>query len=142
MAKIVLNAEDLDGFLSEEDKRDIKEIEDMYAESMEACQKIKDSGETDQEAIERLCLSAGRIGHRLEEIAKERGRIHVYSFDTPDEMHAECSRIIAKLRDPETGHEEFLILYVGVIILSFIQLAEKHGNELTENRISSNLSHY
>ena len=108
MAKIVLNAEDLDGFLSEEDKRDIKEIEDMYAESMEACQKIKDSRETDQEAIERLCLSAGRIGHRLEEIAKERGRIHVYSFDTPDEMHAECSRIIAKLRDPETGHEEFL----------------------------------
>ncbi|MCF0237194.1 MAG: uracil phosphoribosyltransferase, partial [Sphaerochaetaceae bacterium] len=34
--------------------------------------------------------------------------IHVYCFDTPQEQHGEASRLIAKLRDPKTEHEEFL----------------------------------
>jgi uracil phosphoribosyltransferase len=40
-------------------------------------------------------------------IAEEPG-IHVYSFETPRTIHGEASRLIAKLRDTETQHEEFV----------------------------------
>lgn len=108
MSKIILNAVDLDGFLTDEDKKNISDIENMYEESLRLCERIDKSERKDEKAIEELSDSARSIGHALEEISKKNGKIHVYSFDTPDEMHAECSRIIAKLRDPKTGHEEFL----------------------------------
>ncbi len=107
MKKIILHATDLDGFLTDQDKTALSQVESMYDESLAACRLI-DGNPSDKDALARLVGSARDIGHKLEEIAKANKRIHVYSFDTPDEMHGECSRIISKLRDPETGHEEFL----------------------------------
>lgn len=105
--KIILHATDLDGFLTEEDKKALKETETMYDESLFLCATLEKKGE-DEEAKAKLVEVARNIGHKLEDITGANDRIHVYSFDTPNEMHGNCSRIIAKLRDPRTGHEEFL----------------------------------
>lgn len=105
--RIILHATDLDGFLQDVDKKHLAEIEAMYAESLDCCKAIE-NGQDMINNTKTLEKSARDIGHKLEEIVKENDRIHVYSFDTPDELHGGCSRIIAKLRDPRTGHEEFL----------------------------------
>ena len=104
MNKIVLHATALDGFLTEQDKNNLDHVYKLYDKSLEACAKIEkgESGEAD------LIQSAREIGDALENISNENGRIHVYCFDTPNEQHGEASRIIAKLRDPKTEHEEFL----------------------------------
>ena len=105
--QIKLHATDLDGFLSKEDMKNIENIESMYALSLDACKRIS-ADKADGNAVSDLVESSKRIVKELERITKENKRIHVYSFETPSEMHAECSRIIAKLRNPETMHEEFL----------------------------------
>ncbi len=107
MNHITLHAQDLDGFLNEDDKKNLDKIEEMYSRTLECCT-LLEKNENDEKAREDLVDSQKKIGYELEKITKENKRIHVYSFETPDEMHAECSRLIAKLRSPETGHEEFL----------------------------------
>ena len=104
MNKIVLHATALDGFLTEQDKINLDNVYSLYDKSLEACSKIEKGENAEADLIQ----SAREIGDALEKISNENGRIHVYCFETPDEQHGEASRIIAKLRDPETGHEEFL----------------------------------
>ena len=105
--KIILHASDLDGFLSEADKKDINEIASMYDGVLDSC-RVLEKDENDEAARAKIAATAYEIGHRLEKICEENKRIHVYSFEKPDEMHGECSRIICKLRDGRTDHEEFL----------------------------------
>ena len=108
--KIILHATDLDGFLKPEDKDKIAHVGSLYTRSLDCCAKIESS--TDLSSIEKakkeLVESSAEIGSYLEDIVSQEPGIHVYCFDTPTEMHAEASRLIAKLRDPKTGHEEFL----------------------------------
>lgn len=103
--RIILHASDLDGYLTENDQKELENIKSMYALSLDCCSRIEGG---DRNAIKELSESARDIGHRLERICSGEKRIHVYSFETPDEQHGAASRIIAKLRNPETGHEEFL----------------------------------
>lgn len=105
--RIVLHAQDLDGYLTDKDKSDINKISDMYKKSLIACEKISKETDADK-AKEDLVSSAMEIGHELERIAKENKRIHTFCFETPKEMQGEASRIIARLRNPKTDHEEFL----------------------------------
>ena len=107
MNRIVLYASDLDGFLTDEDKATIDEIDSMYSRYLELCSKIEK--DEDRESAEKALVDNARAtGHKLEMITRANPRIHVYSFETPQEQHGEASRIIAKLRSPNTGHEEFL----------------------------------
>ena len=107
MNRIVLHASDLDGFLTDEDKATIDEIDSMYSKYLELCSKIE-KGEDRENAEKALVDNARATGHKLEMITRANPRIHVYSFETPQQQHGEASRIIAKLRSPNTGHEEFL----------------------------------
>lgn len=108
--KVILHATDLDGYLKEEDKETIEHVKNLYEKSIDCCARIE--GTTDLAAIGKakndLVESSAEIGAYLEKVIAKEDRIHVYCFDTPQEMHAEASRLIAKLRDPKTGHEEFL----------------------------------
>jgi uracil phosphoribosyltransferase len=49
-----------------------------------------------------------QMGKEMQEIVSNEEAIHVYSFDTPKEAHGEASRLISKLRNPKTQHEEFI----------------------------------
>lgn len=108
--KVILHATDLDGFLTEKDKQQINKVNDLYKETMKACQEIDNSTTSSERIIAetKLSESSSVIGNTLESIVGEEKRIHVYCFETPSEQHAQASRLIAKLRDPKTGHEEFL----------------------------------
>ena len=103
--RIILHASDLDGYLTENDQKELENIKSMYDLSLDCCSRIEGG---DRNAIKELSESARDIGHRLERICSGEKRIHVYSFETPPEMHDEASRLIAKLRSPETSHEEFV----------------------------------
>ena len=48
------------------------------------------------------------MGQVMQEVCKEVPSLKVFSFETQEESHAEASRVIAKLRDVKTGHQEFL----------------------------------
>ncbi|MCF0262305.1 MAG: uracil phosphoribosyltransferase [Sphaerochaetaceae bacterium] len=108
--KVTIHAADLDGFLKEEDKKKIDYVKELYEKSLDACSKIENSSDLNviKNAEEQLVETSSQIGDYLEQVTAAESRIHVYCFESPTEQHGEASRLIAKLRDPKTGHEEFL----------------------------------
>lgn len=108
--KVILHATDLDGFLKDSDKEMIAEVGRLYEKSLESCAVIDNpaNNEARQQAVADLVSNASDIGRFLERSLENEPNIHVYCFETPSEQHGAASRLIAKLRDPKTGHEEFL----------------------------------
>ena len=51
------------------------------------------------------------MGSLMHEICANEPRIQVYSFATPQENHGEASRLIAKLRDINTGQPGVRLLH-------------------------------
>lgn len=102
--KVIIHAADLDGFLQESDKERIEHVNRLYEKSIEACREM----ESGIPSNDKLVAAQGDIGSYLESCVAKEPRINVYCFESPQEQHAAASRLVAKLRDPETGHEEFL----------------------------------
>ena len=107
---IILKASDLDGFLEKEDKTQIKNMNSIYTKAIESFKVLSatESIVKRKSAEAELIQYYSEMGVLMQEITAEEERINVYSFSTPIEMHAEPSRIIAKLRDPRTQHSEFV----------------------------------
>lgn len=122
MNKIILKAQDLDGFLTKEDGELLSRMDDLYARAMLAYQDLDASAtgiatETGiasatgggRSAIEATLIDLyTTMGNLMHELCKKEPRIQVYSFSTPQENHGEASRLIAKLRDIGTGRQEFV----------------------------------
>ena len=107
--RIILHASDLDGFLTDWDKEALQEIETMHSAVSNTAREMEEAeGDARKKKEEELTEGSKAIGYRLEYISRKVPSIHVYSFESPREQHGEASRIIAKLRNPKTGHEEFL----------------------------------
>ncbi|MDR2471716.1 MAG: uracil phosphoribosyltransferase [Treponema sp.] len=110
MNKVVLKAEDLDGFLTDADKKNLSLMDGLYRKAL-ACFNILSTTRLDTEyRREEAALIAlyNEMGNLMQEICQNEEGIRVYSFLTPQESHSEASRVIAKLRDFRTGHEEFV----------------------------------
>ncbi|GHT48454.1 phosphoribosyltransferase [Spirochaetia bacterium] len=110
MNKIILKAEDLDGYLQDRDKASIAGMDAIYKEVL-ACFGKYDAAKTDKELDsekEKFIRLYNDMGALMQDICKTESNIHVYSFGTPHENHAEASRLIAKLRDLRTDREEFI----------------------------------
>ena len=97
--KIVLKAEDLDGYLTKDDLNDLARLQEMYKGA------TAHFAAEDKDAIIR---DFDEMGHEMQNICSKHPNLKVYSFDTEEGAHAEASRVIAKLRSVNTGHEEFL----------------------------------
>ncbi len=97
--KIVLKAEDLDGYLTKKDMDDLALLKSMYADTMKYFEPKNES---------KIVDSFDKMGHELQRICKENPQIKVFSFETDEGSHAEASRVISKLRDINTGHQEFI----------------------------------
>ncbi len=110
MNKVILHATDLDGYLTEADKETIASVDAMYQRYLTHCEALQNAtDEKQREAAEKaITTKARKIGRYLKSIVTAEDNIHVYSFETPRELHGEASRLIAKLRNPSTGQEEFL----------------------------------
>ncbi len=110
MSKITLKAEDLDGYLSAHDNNILEEMNQNYQEVMKTFQLFSTSQsiEKKEKALEDLINFFNKIGTRMREITNAEKQIHVYSFETPESIHGEASRLISKLRDVRTQQPEFI----------------------------------
>jgi uracil phosphoribosyltransferase len=110
MNKVILKAEDLDGYLTGEDREYIARMDRVYREVMSsfsilAASRLDKEKQREEENLIRLF---NEMGSAMQEICKKESGLQVYSFLTPQESHPEASRLIAKLRDVRTGNEEFV----------------------------------
>lgn len=97
--KVILKAEDLDGYLTQDDLQDLKSLQDMYAETLKSFSPVSEAD---------IIRHFDAMGHRMQEICSRHPRIKVFSFETEEGAHAEASRVISKLRDVRTDHAEFM----------------------------------
>jgi len=107
MAKVILKAQDLDGYLTRKDKDVLAEMDRRFQRATDMFRAIAKEPSGGAET-ERLIALSNEMGHAMKEIVAQEPRIHVYSFETPREVHGEVSRLIAKLRDVRTEHPEFV----------------------------------
>lgn len=110
MNKVVLQASDLDGYLTEEDKRTISNMDRKFAEALTLFPRLEGESAAGKRESARKELIAlyNEMGERMQEITRAEPNIHVYSFETPRATHGEASRLIAKLRDNGTETPEFV----------------------------------
>lgn len=110
MDQIILRATDLDGYLTEDDRGVIAEMDRIYAGAEEVMRVLESSpneARADRAKKELIALYQ-TMGDRMQEITSAEPRIRVYSFETPRSVHGEASRLIAKLRDQRTQQSEFV----------------------------------
>ncbi|OQY36290.1 MAG: uracil phosphoribosyltransferase [Spirochaetaceae bacterium 4572_7] len=109
--KIVLKAEALDGFLTNQDKDKLEKMSNLYESAMELFSVLKKYSVSTPEykkAKDEVVYLYQLMGDLMQDIAKSEENLKVYAFETHQTKHGEASRIIAKLRDEKTGHEEFV----------------------------------
>ncbi|MDR1949807.1 MAG: uracil phosphoribosyltransferase [Spirochaetaceae bacterium] len=133
MSKVVLKAEDLDGFLTDEDKAQIVRMDGFYREVMTCFSILSVTRSVSERKREEdnLIRLYNEMGALMQDICKNDTAIHVYSFLTPQESHPEASRVIAKLRDLRTENEEF-VYYIQRAYEMLFKLA--YGGTPGENK--------
>ena len=97
--KIILKAEDLDGYLTKEDQEDLNRLDEMFKETMKFFEPKNEA---------KIIEGYDRMGHEMQKICKSHPQVKVYSFETDVQAQAEASRVISKLRDERTDHQEFM----------------------------------
>jgi uracil phosphoribosyltransferase len=105
MDKVILKAAELDGYLTADDKENLKKLDKLFEKALHIFPKLQ-KGKKDAE--DSLVKVYNEMGVMLQEICQKTPKMHVYTFVTPQEDHSEVSRIIAKLRDINTENREFL----------------------------------
>ncbi len=110
MSRVVLKAQDLDGYLGEGDKASLERMDALYREAMLSFSILSSAHSEEEKRREeaRLVERYNEMGAFMQEICRNEPRLQVYSFVTPPENHGEASRLIAKLRDVNTDHQEFV----------------------------------
>jgi uracil phosphoribosyltransferase len=131
MDKVILKAEELDGYLTAADKESLKIIDIIFNKALEIFPKIQ---EGKKEAQDSLINVFNEMGNAMQEICTKTASIHVYSYISPQEDHSEASRVIAKLRDINTGNREFLYYiqraYEMLFKLAWSGIPGSHKNHL------------
>ncbi len=110
MEKIILKATDLDGYLTDNDKKYLKEINGLYSHAVSSFEILSSSHneqrlKKEKNKLVRLFTEMGDLMH---ELSRNEPQLHIYPFDTPEEIHGEASRLIAKLRSKKTQDHEFV----------------------------------
>jgi uracil phosphoribosyltransferase len=110
MSKVILKAQDLDGFLSDTDKMHIAEMDEIFRDVMSSFKILSTTNNRSERNREEQNLISlyNQMGNKMQDICKNEKNINVYSFQTSQESHPEASRVIAKLRDVKTEHQEFV----------------------------------
>jgi uracil phosphoribosyltransferase len=109
MNKVILKAEDLDGYLSAADRDCLDRMEVLYRHVMEAFKGLESGLQQERRGAEDSLISLyNEVGDIMQQICHQEPNIHVYSFLSPPESRPEASRLIAKLRDIRTEKEEFI----------------------------------
>lgn len=136
---IILKATDLDGYLTEEDHRQVDTMNSLYSKAIDIFEVLSKTTNERRlsEAKQELIGVYDSMGKQMQRIVQEEPRIHVYSFDTPKEVHGEASRLISKLRNTKTQNQEFVYYiqraYELLFNLAFTENATHKKNYLITN---------
>ena len=105
-----MTSTDLDGYLTEKDHELLSKMNSYYSEAVKIFKSISSNKDEEPTAEDRekMIDIFNTMGEFMKEIVANESRISVYSFETPTSIHGEASRLIAKLRDVNTKHGEFL----------------------------------
>ena len=71
--KIILKAEDLDGYLTKEDMDDLNNLEVMFKETMKSFDPVNEA---------KIIEGYDKLGHEMQNICAKHPNIKVYSFVT------------------------------------------------------------
>jgi len=131
MDKVVLQAADLDGYLTAADGKAIAGVEKLYGRALKDFLRLDKGGEVERgRARERLLAVFNELGERMQAVIGAEHRIHVYSLETPEFIHGEASRLVAKLRDERTGNPEFVYYIQRAYEMLFnLAFAGPHSSE-------------
>ena len=127
---VILKAEDLNGYLTEEDQKNIDQMNSYYSQAMESYRSLsvaEGNSSVIGKETDKIIKLYEVMGDFMQEITAKEDSIRVYSFDTPQIKHGEVSRLIAKLRDLRTPHDEF-VYYVQRAYELLFNLAYDAGN--------------
>jgi uracil phosphoribosyltransferase len=109
MNKIILNAGDLDGYLNAQDKDSLLSVDGLYSKALGIFPKLSSSVQSERRGAEdELIRLYNEMGVLMQDICVKNPGIHVYSFLASEENRPEASRLIAKIRDTRTEHQEFV----------------------------------
>lgn len=136
MNKVILKAEDLDGYLSNEDRKRLDHMEGLFRQAMVCFNYLSSSPDGAGRAREEHNLTElyNSMGGLMQDICHEEPRIQVYSFVTPPDSHGEASRLIAKLRDVNTGRQEF-VYYIQRAFEMLFRLAFVNAGNHEKNHL-------
>lgn len=125
MSKVIMEAESLDGYLTQEDFSYLKKVDGLYVHALKHFETLESGGSGEKkEAEKNLIKTYNDIGKLMQSICKNIPNLKVYSFETEHESHAEASRVIAKIRSVNTGHNEF-VYYIQRAFEMLFKLAYK-----------------
>ena len=134
---IILKAEDLNGYLTEEDHNNIKRMNEYYTDAMvsyKALSAAEGNSAVIKKETDKIIKMYEIMGDFMKEITSKEDAIRVYSFETPQLKHGEVSRLIAKLRDIRTPHDEF-VYYVQRAYELLFNLAYDGGESNRKNHL-------
>jgi len=97
VGKVILKAEDLDGYLTASDLEYLSRMDGLYRQAMVSFDILATSASASQKHHEEEVLIDlyNRMGLLMQEICAAEPRIQVYSFVSPQETHGEASRLRA-----------------------------------------------
>jgi len=123
VSKVILKAQDLDGYLTPDDNAFLARMDSLYRQAMVSFNILSTSRSEFELKREEAALIElyNTMGSLMQDICANEPRIQVYSFVTPQENHGEASRLIAKLRDSATGRQEFVYYIQRAFELLFNQ---------------------
>ena len=105
---VIMGTQVLQGKLTDSDRQVLQAVEEMYQEALHEFSLIGDVPAAQRSPTPKLIDLYDRMGKAMQSFIATESRIHVYPFSQPRESHGEASRLIAKLRDIRTPHEEFV----------------------------------
>lgn len=109
--KVILKAEALDGFLTDQDKKYIDDMSKLYDKAMDQFSVLDENNPSSllyTQTKKDVVSLYQEMGDLMKSISSREERLKIYAFETHQTKHGEASRLIAKLRDKKTGHEEFV----------------------------------
>lgn len=134
---IILKAADLEGYLTESDKKNIDNMNGLYSGAIESFRKMS-AGKMNPSLVKRetdkIIELYEKMGSFMQEVTAKEDSIKVYSFEMPQPSHGEVSRLIAKLRDTRTAHDEF-VYYVQRAFELLFNLAYGSGASVSKNHL-------
>lgn len=139
--KIILKAEEIDGFLTDTDRINLKNLENIYAETMSYYKNLNPSQQSPHitapfgKSEEKIISLYEEMGELMRDITSKEKAIQVYPFEMPQDRHGEASRLISKLRSTQTANAEFVYYIQRAYELLFDQMYNSHNKTEKNNFI-------